>query len=130
MHEIVSRFCGLPVEHGQKIDFGFSAVERRDQRLDHRDRAVIAPRVAPGFQFVRLRNVPVAQRRGFVFIQPEARAERHLRQNFLEAQIGGRVIDRIAAQNQQRRDASRANIRREFADGIPLVRRADLRSAA
>ena len=60
MHEIVTRFCGLAVEHGKKIDFGLSAVKRSDKRLDHRGCAVISPRVAPGFQFMRLRNVPVA----------------------------------------------------------------------
>ncbi len=123
---IVAGLGGLPVQQGQEIDFRFSAVERSDQRLNHRCRAVKTARVSPGFQFVRLRNVPVAQRRCFVFINTQAHAERHLRQNCFEVQICGRVINRVAAQNQKCRHASGANVRGQLTDGIPLIRGRDV----
>ena len=41
-------------------------VERRDQGLNHAERAVESARIAPGFEVMGFSNVPVAKFRSFV----------------------------------------------------------------
>ena len=72
---------------------------------------------------MRLRDVPVAQRRGFIFVEPEPRAERHFGQKIFKAQVRGRVIGGIAAHDDQRGDFPGANVGRQFAHRVPLIGR-------
>ena len=65
-----------PIAHrGQHFVRRLAAVERRDERLHDRDSAVVAARVAPRLQEVRLRNLPVAQRRRLVVVEAQVDAK-------------------------------------------------------
>ncbi len=41
-------------------------IQRRDQRLNHAERAVESARISPGFEVVRFGDVPVAKFGGLV----------------------------------------------------------------
>ena len=53
-----------------------AVVERLDQRLLDGDRAIEGARVAPGFQVMRLRQVPLADFGSLVLVQAQVRAQR------------------------------------------------------
>ena len=55
-----------------------AVVKRSDQRLNDTDRAVIGAGIAPGFELVRLIDVPLAEFRGFVLVEPEVHTQRDL----------------------------------------------------
>ena len=50
-------------------------MERRDERLLDRDRAVVGADVAPRFEVVRFVDVPLAQHAGLVLVRAEVQAE-------------------------------------------------------
>ena len=81
---------------------GFSGVKRQNQRLNNGSRSVKCARVAPRFQKMILRNVPVAQRGRFVHVRTQMNFEFCARQIFGELKICRRVENRIAAENNQR----------------------------
>ena len=72
---------------------------------------------------MRLRDVPVTQRRGFILVEAKPRAERHFGQQLLKAQVGRRVIGGIAAEDQEHRDVAGANVGCQFPHGGPLLGR-------
>src|SRR5215510_13962172 len=76
-------------------------VERRDQRLDDRHRAVVSARVAPRLQVMRFGNMPVTELRRLVVKQAEVNTRLDLRHALGEFQVGGRVVDRVAASYHQ-----------------------------
>ena len=53
-------------------------IERLDQRLDDRDRAVVGARVAPRFEIMSFRNVPVTKFGSFIFVLAEMNAQLRL----------------------------------------------------
>ena len=53
--EIVSGGVGLAGEQRDEFDRALAVIERRDQRLDDADGAVVGAGIAPGFEFVRRR---------------------------------------------------------------------------
>ena len=55
-----------------------AVIERFDQRLNDRRRAVIGARVAPAFEIMFFRNVPMAMLGGFVEMQAEMNTQRDL----------------------------------------------------
>ena len=65
-----------------------SLVQRRDERLDDRHGAVVRARVAPAFERMRVRNVPVAQVRGLVGV--EAVIDRQCRPSRASRRTSGR----------------------------------------
>ena len=52
------------------------------------------------------RQVPVAARRRLVDVEPGVHAQRHLRVELGEVDVAGRLIDRVRAEHEQRRDAA------------------------
>src|SRR6185503_19675760 len=70
-------------------------VERRDERLHDRRRAVPGPRVAPGLERVRRRHVPAAFLGGLVVEETQKGRERYTLERLSERQVGRRRVDRI-----------------------------------
>ncbi len=105
-----------------------SAVERRDQRLNDGDDAVGRARVAPRFQVVRGRDVPLAERRGLVPVQAVMDRQPHLpgRQEFAELQIRGSRVDRVALEDDQRIDLAGLHVGGQRAERRQLVGRLGL----
>ena len=46
-----------------------------------------------------LRDMPVAELRGFILIKAQMDAKVHLIETFLESQVGRRIVDRITSQH-------------------------------
>ena len=82
------------------------------------DRAVVGAGVAPGFERMGLRDVPEAARRRLVVVEAEVDAERHLRQRLGEAEVGGRRVGRVAAQDQPASGRGRPACRRPVAASV------------
>ena len=93
--DVVSRSLWTVAEGRHQFVRGLPAVERRDERLDDRRRAVMSARVAPRFEEVRLGNVPVAQCRCLVFVQAEVHAQRHPPHRPGEVEVGRSGVHRI-----------------------------------
>ena len=74
LHQIHRRLAGRAVQRGQHFNGGAAVVDRRDQRLNQGDRAVEAAHVAPRFQVVRFRQMPVALFGGFVDVESQMRS--------------------------------------------------------
>ena len=55
-------------EHCQHFMRSLAVVKRLNQRLDNRHRAIVRTRIAPRFEVVRFRNVPVTKLRSLVFV--------------------------------------------------------------
>ena len=62
-------------QQSQQFNRRLPAVKRLDHRLHGRVNAVVGKRVAPGFEKMRLRNVPCAQPRGLVAIEAQVDAQ-------------------------------------------------------
>ncbi len=56
----------LVAECGKHFAGGMRVIQRRDQRLNHAERAVESARISPGFEVVRFGDVPVAKFGGLV----------------------------------------------------------------
>ena len=61
LHDLVAAQRRRLAQLAEQLDHAATVVERADQRLGRRVRAVVRPRVAPGLQVVRPRQVPRAQ---------------------------------------------------------------------
>ena len=115
----------MPGEQRDEFHRALAVVKRRDQRLDDADGAVVGAGIAPGFEFVRLVHVPVAEFGGFVLIEPVVNAQRDLiaLERVGEVEIGGRVVGGIAAEDHQQIDFARAHVGDEVLDRLGLVDR-------
>ena len=102
-----------------------AAVERRDQRLDDRNRSVVGANVTPGLEEVRLGDVPVTLCGGLVVVEAEVGTQRHLLQRLDELQIRGRRVDRIAAEDQEQADRARVHFADELLQRGALIGRLD-----
>src|SRR5207244_11738434 len=60
---------------------------------------VVSRRVAPGFEVMRLGNMPMTERRGFIVVETQVHAQPHARELFGKAEIGRRGKNRIAAEH-------------------------------
>ena len=99
-------------------------IERLDQRLNDRDRAVERTRVAPRFEIVSFRYVPVTELRSFVFVLTEMDTQlRFEHPVFVEFQISRRVVDRIAAEDNQQFNAAGINIANQILQRLSLIDR-------
>ena len=92
-----------------------AAVERRNQRLNDADRSVVGASIAPGFEFVRLIDVPLAKFGGFVLIKAEMHAQRNFTvlQGVGKVEIGRRIVSGIAAENDEQIHFARTACRRQ-----------------
>ena len=101
---------------------GPAFVKRRDQWLHDRHRAVVRARVAPRFQVMRGRNVPVTNVGSFVVVETEVRAQLNFIQPVqIQPEINRRVVSRIAAQDDQRINAAGVDVVDEFAQRLSLI---------
>ena len=100
---------------------GPAPIERGDERLNDGHRAVVAACVAPRFQEVRFRNVPVAQLRRLIVIQTEMYAKRRLAHRVSEAQVYGGRVDGIAAQYDDHVHHAGVHVRDEIAKRLKLI---------
>ena len=122
--QIVSRGIGLPGEQCDKFMGALAVVERSDQRLNDTDRAVIGAGIAPGFELMRLIDVPLAEfRRSRSGRARGAHATGTL--PFFRApakvKIGRRVVGRVAAENHEQIHFSDVDVGNEFLDRRGLV---------
>ena len=68
-----------PVAHRrQDLVRGMPAVKRRDHRLNDRGGPVERARITPGFEKMRLRNLPLAPLRCFVRVEAQVDSRLHL----------------------------------------------------
>ena len=88
----------------QKLVHRSALIQGRDQRLNDARGAVERAGIAPALQLVRQRQMPVTVERRLSVVQTQMRAEPHLLKPVGKAQIGRRVVHRIAAEDQQRVD--------------------------
>ena len=101
LDDLVTAALRLIGEHLQNLDGGARRIQRLDQRLLNGDRAVEGARIAPGFQVVRLRQVPLADLGGLVVVQAQVDAHAGLVDPVAHAQFDRRIEGRIAAEDQQ-----------------------------
>ena len=80
LHDVVGRAARLAEHHGEDLVRGAPVIKRRDQRLDDAHGAVVSARIAPGFEVMSFRNVPVAELRGLVVLQAEMNSQADLEQ--------------------------------------------------
>src|ERR1700730_7265416 len=95
---------GLAVAREQGDDFMRRAafVERGNQRLNDPDRAVKRSSIAPGFQVVSGRGVPVAKLSGLVVVKAGMDAQLGLQERGAKIEVGRRVVDGVAAENHEK----------------------------
>src|SRR5436853_545254 len=95
--DVVRRLIEAAEQRADDLGGMPSVVQRRDQRLLDRYRAVVRAAVAPRLEVMRLGDVPVHELRGLVVVGREVHAKRHLLECVDEFDVGRRVEDRIAA---------------------------------
>src|SRR6185437_3919820 len=102
-------------ESRQQFDGGVPAVERFDQRLLERDRAIVAAGIAPRFQEVLFGKVPLASRGRLVMVKAEMNAMGSFREAFGECNVGRRGINGIRIDDEQERYGTGSEFIREIA---------------
>ena len=124
--EVSARLLLLPISLNQIMpsDFGLSGQERNhlasalpavewlDERLDNTDGAVVSARVTPGFEIMRLVDVPMAEFCGLVLVHTEMNTKRDVAafQGVGKAKINGRIVSRVATQNYQHVHLARLHV--------------------
>ena len=74
-NDVVARLFGSFGQRRQKLRRRLAVIKRHDQRLDDGDGAVVSARIAPHFQLMRLRDMPLAILGGLVVVKAEAHAQ-------------------------------------------------------
>ena len=83
------------------FDFCEPAEKRRHQRLDRDNRVIAGPRIAPGLEVMRHRDMDVRQRKSLVLVIAEAHYCLNVGAQRLEIDIGRRGVSRISAEHHQ-----------------------------
>src|SRR5437868_8590284 len=96
-HDVVSGSAICARDLGQELVRRMTTVQGGDARLLDRYRAIEGADVAPRFEHVRGRQMPVAARGCLIVIQAQMRLERYASQRCFEIEIGRCVVYRIAA---------------------------------
>ena len=81
-------------------------VERRDERLHQRHRPVVRARIAPGFERVRVGDVPVREFGRLVLIEAVVDHDADLREPFPELDVRRRREHRVVAEDHEQLDLS------------------------
>ncbi len=95
-------------------------VERLDERLDDRGRAVVGPPVAPLLQVVSAGQVPAGRLGRFVAEAAQVHRVAHVRQRLLKVQLGRGVVDGIHAQHEEGVHLARLHRRGQVGQGLVL----------
>src|ERR1700722_905811 len=96
-------------------------VQRSDQRLYYAQCAVKGARIAPGFEEMRFRNMPLAIGGGFVEVRTDVDGVVYF------AELGGKIkivrrgIDGIYAQNYQRVHFPSVHVRAQIGNGLQVI---------
>ena len=72
--QIVASRVRLAGKKRNEFERALARVEWSNQRLNDRDRAVVGASIAPGFEFVRLINVPLTELCRFVLVKAKMNA--------------------------------------------------------
>ena len=115
------RFAREPSEHFQLRD---AVEQRRDQRLNRHQRAVTRARVAPRFEVVRRRQMPVAARRRLVLVVGHANHVLRAALQITPLELRRSVVSGIAAENHERADLAFFERRRQLRERRIFGRRA------
>ena len=107
---------GFTGDARQKFQLAHTAEQRLNQRLHRHQNTVVRLRVAPGFQVMRRRQVPVGLRKRFVLVIAQPHHGFGLALRGRPGQIRRRVVNRIAAQNHQRLHRTRVQQLRQIAN--------------
>ena len=130
-HEVVGRARGIAATgtRGKELVQGLAVVERRDQRLDDRRRAIVGAHIAPGFEIVRGGHVPMAEPRRLVVVEAEPDPQADLVEPLGEAQIRRRGDNRVRVADHEQIDLPRVHVVDELAQrrDLPAGGRARLR---
>src|SRR3989440_4943164 len=126
-HDVVRRPFRAIAERSDQFMRRAAAVERRDQRLHDRDGAVVRARIAPRFEKMRLRNMPMTQRRRLIVVLTEVNAKLHLVHRIGELEVGRRRVDRIAAEDDQDVDLAAVHVADQVTERIEVADRLRLR---
>ena len=100
LHHFVDGGVGLAVEHRQDVRHALALVQGLDQRLDDGKGAVKRGGVAPGFQRVGHRHMPVALLAGFIGVNAEVNAGRSLGKHRGEIEIARGRVDGVQSENE------------------------------
>ena len=120
-HQVVARTFGAVGEGGEEFVDGAALVERLDERLNDRDRAVVRARVRPRFEEVGFGDVPVAQLRGLVVVRAEVDAEAHLLKARAEVEVGRRVVDGVAADDDEHLDLALVDVGQQLSQRLDVI---------
>src|SRR5207237_7397720 len=75
-------------ERRQHFGFAGARIQRRDQRLAERDRAVVGARVAPALEWMQRGNDPTSALGSLVGVERSINGMRDLRKRLAEIEIG------------------------------------------
>ena len=99
-----------------------AAVDRHDERLTDGDGAVPRTRVVPRLEVVSARQVPVGLERSFVLVLGEVHRVGHLGERCREVEISRRVVQRVAAEDEQVLHLASRHVLAERRDRVQVTR--------
>ena len=125
LHDFMSAGVGLSREHRNHFAGALALVQRRNQRLNDADGAIVGAAVTPCFEIVGLVDMPVAEFRGFVLVKPEVHPERDAwaLERVGESEVSGRIVGRIPAKNDQDVHLAAAHVGDQVLERLGLVHR-------
>jgi len=103
----------LAHQHRHEFVGGTPAVERRDEGLAHRHRAIQRPAIAPALQRMGHGDMPAAMAGGLVGMGTQIGREGHRLQQPVHGEIGRRGVGHVAVQDQQGIHLARLDGRRK-----------------
>ncbi len=118
--DLFARRHRIAGQERQQLDRRFAAVKGKNERLDNARRSVPALGVSPAFQIMGAGQMPFRDGGRLILIKAEANRNRNLRNRLGEVQIGGSVVSRIAADDQQRGDLAVINLLRQVLDRLEM----------
>src|SRR6202007_694248 len=124
-NQIVSGRVGLAGEQRHELQCALAVVKRRNQGLDDAGGSVISARITPSFEFVRLIDMPLTKLGCFVLIETVVYAQRNfaLLEGIGKVEVGGRIVSRIAAKNNEQIHLAAVHVGDEIFNRFSLIDR-------
>ncbi len=122
-NNLVAVQCRIVAKGSQHFQSAFAVMQRLDHRLHDRDRAFVGARITPGFKVVRFRNMPVDMIASLVVSERKLDVGLHFIHRLHKIEIGGRIVNRIAADNHQHVNFSGVHVSNQIADGLSVLDR-------